>query len=129
MQWYCIETSIIFVCLVHNVDEIEGCEPDCGNDHVHRTQNRPAPREYRAMSKFHTQRFRVQKPAPGMSRFFSPANLDRYRKLASGTGEAEQQQLFEDLAEEINAFRREARVASVYRPLPSNVQIGSPAGD
>ena len=42
MQSNCIETSIIFVCLIHNVDEIEGCGPDSGDDHVHHTQNRSA---------------------------------------------------------------------------------------
>jgi hypothetical protein len=51
-----------------------------------------------------------------MSRFFSPVNLDRYRKLASATiDEVEQHQLLKDLAEEMNAFRREARVAAVNR--------------
>ncbi len=65
------------------------------------------------MSKFHTQRYRAQEPGIGMSRFFSPVNLDRYRKLASGTiGEAEQHQLLEDLAGEMNAFRREACAAA-----------------
>lgn len=68
------------------------------------------------MSKFRTQRFGMQKPGSGMSRFFSPANLDRYRKLASGAiGEAEQHELLQDLVEEMNAFRREARVAAVNR--------------
>jgi hypothetical protein len=38
MQPYCIETSKIFTCPVHNVDEIEGCGPDSGDDHVHHTQ-------------------------------------------------------------------------------------------
>jgi hypothetical protein len=73
------------------------------------------------MSEFNTQRSRVQKPAAGMSRFFSQANLDRYRRLASGgIGEIEQHQLLEDLAEEMNAFRREAHaVAANPRPAPT----------
>jgi hypothetical protein len=63
-----------------------------------------------------------------MSRFFSPVNLDRYRKLASGTiGETEQYQLLEDLAEEMNAFRREARVVAVDRRLAFKESAGSPA--
>jgi hypothetical protein len=80
------------------------------------------------MSQFHTQRVRAQKPAAGMSRFFSLANLDRYRKLASGAiSEAEQHQLLEDLAEEMNAFRREARVAAVNRRSAFNNNLGSQA--
>lgn len=80
------------------------------------------------MSKFHAQRYRLQKPAAGMSRFFSPANLDRYRKLASGAiGEVEQHQLLEDLAEEMNAFRREARVAAVNRRSAFKESLGSQA--
>ncbi len=61
------------------------------------------------MTKSHTHHIRVQKPATGMDRFFSPLNLDRYRKLASGAvGDSERHQLLEDLNEEMNAFRREA---------------------
>jgi hypothetical protein len=61
-----------------------------------------------------TPHIRMQKSAAGMGRFFSPRNLARYRRLASGAiGEPEQQQLLEDLAKEMNAFRREARVAAV----------------
>ncbi|HVT30540.1 MAG TPA: hypothetical protein VHE81_21200, partial [Lacipirellulaceae bacterium] len=68
------------------------------------------------MSQFHTQRRRRQQPTTGMSRFYSPTNLDRYRKLASGAiDEAEQHQLLEDLTEEMNAFKREALVAAVNR--------------
>ena len=45
-----------------------------------------------------------------MARFFSRSTLDRYRKLASGMiSQAEQHQLLEDLAEEIDAFKRKAR--------------------
>jgi len=65
-----------------------------------------------------------------MRRFLSPTNLDRYRKLASGAiGEAEQHQLLEDLAEEWNAFRREARLTAVNRPPPFEKSIGSQAGN
>jgi hypothetical protein len=56
-----------------------------------------------------------------MSRFFSPANLDRYRQLAGGClGEAEQHQLLRALAEEMKAFRREARMGSVRRAALNN---------
>ena len=63
---------------------------------------------------------RGQKPPSGMGRFFSSTNLNRYRKLTSGAiAEAEQHQLLKDLAEEVNAFKREAHVAagqaSVFR--------------
>jgi hypothetical protein len=68
------------------------------------------------MLKVDTRRYRVQETGVGMNRFFSPVNLDRYRRLASGTiGDAEQYQLLEDLAAEMNAFRREARMAAVGR--------------
>jgi hypothetical protein len=53
-----------------------------------------------------------------MGRFFSSTNLDRYRKLASGAiAEAEQHQLLKDLAEEMNAFRREALGAVNRTPV------------
>lgn len=52
----------------------------------------------------------MRKRAAGMARFFSKSNRDRYRKLASGTiSQAEQHQLLDDLAEEMDAFRRETR--------------------
>ena len=55
---------------------------------------------------------REQKPPSGMGRFFSSTNLDRYRKLVSGAiGKAEKHQLLKDLADEMNAFRREAHGA------------------
>jgi hypothetical protein len=58
----------------------------------------------------------AQPPTSGMSRFFSPINLDRYRQLASGSlGVAEQHGLLRALAEEMKAFRREARMGSVRR--------------
>jgi hypothetical protein len=47
----------------------------------------------------------------GMGRFFNLRNLDRYRKLAGGTIDVtERQRVLEALAEEMNAFRREARM-------------------
>lgn len=53
---------------------------------------------------------RIRKRAAGMARFFSQSNRERYRKLASGMiSQAEQHQLLEDLAEEMVAFKREAR--------------------
>lgn len=49
-------------------------------------------------------------PTTGMSRFFSPSNRDRYRKLASSAiSDDEQHQLLKDLAKEMDAFKREAR--------------------
>ena len=53
---------------------------------------------------------RIRKRAAGMARFFSRSNRERYRKLASGMiSQAEQHKLLEDLAEEIDAFKRVAR--------------------
>ena len=64
------------------------------------------------MATHHTN-IRGQKLPAGMERFFSSTNLERYRKLANGTiAAAEQQALLKDLAEEMNAFRREARGAA-----------------
>lgn len=61
-----------------------------------------------------------QKQAPGMDRFFSPANLNRYGKLMSGAvDDSERHQLLEDLDEEMNAFRREARAAA-FSPSQSD---------
>ena len=49
----------------------------------------------------------------GMSRFFSPANLDRYRRLASAAlGETERQQVLDVLAKEARAFRSQATASS-----------------
>jgi hypothetical protein len=80
------------------------------------------------MATLHTQHIRVQKLTSGMGRFFSWKNLGRYRKLASGAiGEAEQRQLFKDLAEEMNAFRREAHGAA-YRAPVFHENIGPRAG-
>jgi hypothetical protein len=62
------------------------------------------------MTKSRIKNFRMRRPAAGMARFFSRSNRDRYRKLASGMiSQAEQHQLLEDLAEEMDAFKREAR--------------------
>ena len=61
------------------------------------------------MTKSRINNIRVRKPATGMARFFSRSNRDRYRKLATGTiSQAEQHQLLEDLAEEMEAFKRES---------------------
>jgi hypothetical protein len=55
--------------------------------------------------------------------------LIAYRKLASGAiGEAEQHQLLKDLAEEMNAFRREARVAAGGQLRLFEENIASQAG-
>jgi len=52
----------------------------------------------------------------GMGRFFSPANLDRYRKLASeAIGDSERQHVLGVLAKEMNSLRREATRRSARR--------------
>jgi len=66
------------------------------------------------MSQFHKQHRSEKQSTSGMSRFYSSTNLNRYRRLASGAiSDAEQRQLLEDLAEEMNAFRREARTGTI----------------
>jgi len=61
-----------------------------------------------------------------MDRFFSPTNLDRYRRLANGTGGAvEQHQLLDELAAEMSAFRREARLVAVRPSSLSKERIAS----
>jgi hypothetical protein len=61
---------------------------------------------------------RGQKLPSGMEGFFSSTNLDRYRKLTSDAiAPAEQHKLLKDLAEEMNAFRREARRAANRDPV------------
>ena len=68
----------------------------------------------------------MRKSSAGMARFFSQSNRDRYRKLASGTiSRAEQHQLLDDLAEEMDAFKREARCS--LSPAAEN-STGSAAG-
>jgi hypothetical protein len=72
----------------------------------------------------------MQEPAAGMGRFFSWRNLGRYRKPASGgIGQAEQHKLLKDLAEEMDTFRCEARVAAVFRPSYLQNTNGSQAGN
>jgi hypothetical protein len=62
------------------------------------------------MARSRTKSITMQKRASGMARFFSKSNRDRYRKLASGTiSRVEQHQLLDDLAQEMDAFKREAR--------------------
>lgn len=57
-------------------------------------------------------RFKAPASDIGMARFFSPANLDRYRKLASGAvDETEWHQIMKDLAKEMQSFRSESRMA------------------
>jgi hypothetical protein len=73
-----------------------------------------------------TQHIRMKKSAAVMGRFYSPRNLERYRKLASGAiGTAEQRQLLEDSAEEMNSFTREARMAAVNRRSAFGSQAGT----
>jgi hypothetical protein len=65
----------------------------------------------------------------GMGRFFSPTNVDRYRKLASGAvGDAERHQIMEELAEEMHSFKREARIA-IDGPPPLDDSLGSQVGE
>lgn len=46
----------------------------------------------------------------GMARFFSSANLDRYRKLASeAISDVERLQVLDMLAKEVSAFRHESK--------------------
>jgi hypothetical protein len=75
-------------------------------------------------------RAKVRKSDGGMARFFSPTYLDRYRKLASGVvDDAERHQIMEDLAKEIDSFRREARIAAVAGRHQFDDAIGSGTGD
>lgn len=65
----------------------------------------------------------------GMGRFFSPTNLDRYRKLASGAvDDTERHQIMEDLAKEMKSFRCEARMVAADGPRPLDDSIDSRAG-
>ena len=74
------------------------------------------------MTKSHIKRIRLKKPVPGMARFFSRSNLDRYRKLASGKiDQVEQHQLLEDLAEEMSAFKREALAAGSHHAAERSI--------
>ena len=69
---------------------------------------------------------RMRDSAAGMGRFFSPSNLGRYRKLASGTTtEIEQLQLLKDLADEMNAFRRESHGVSANSRTGFYETVGS----
>jgi hypothetical protein len=68
---------------------------------------------YRMMTDLRPQQSIARRQPSGMGRFFSSANLDRYRQLASGSlGEADQHRLLQALAEEMKAFRRDARMGS-----------------
>jgi hypothetical protein len=65
-----------------------------------------------------------------MGRFFSPGNLARYRELASGTiSEIEQRQLLKELAEEMNAFRRESHGVSANSRPGFYEAVGSQAAE
>jgi len=51
-----------------------------------------------------------------MDRFFSPANLIRYRKLAAGAlDDRERVRILKVLGEELKAFKREARATALAR--------------
>lgn len=75
---------------------------------------------------------RIRKRAAGMARFFTQSNRERYRKLASGMiSQGEQHQLLEDLAEEMDAFKREARCclsAAAERSIVSDSHDRTGAG-
>jgi hypothetical protein len=72
----------------------------------------------------------IGQAAPDIGRFFSETNLDRYQKLANGAvSKAEQYQVLEELAAEMNAFRREARLVAVCWQNLSNENIGPHSGD
>jgi hypothetical protein len=60
----------------------------------------------------------------GMSRFFSSANLGRYRKLASAAlGDAERQHVLDMLAKEMRTFRcQAAHPPSVRRGARPGIQ-------
>jgi hypothetical protein len=74
-------------------------------------------------------RFKVQTPEIGMARFFSSANLDRYRKLASGSvDKTERHQIMRDLAKEMQSFRCEARMVAADGRHPVHGTINSRAG-
>lgn len=80
------------------------------------------------MTRSSGQHVRMQESAIEIDRFFSPKNLGRYRKLAGGAiSEIERHQLLEDLAEEMNAFRREARMATTNRRSAPMGSVGSQA--
>jgi hypothetical protein len=58
----------------------------------------------------------TEKASSGMERFFSPMNLNRYRKLAAGAIDASERfRLLKMLDEELKAFRREARAVKSNR--------------
>jgi len=62
-----------------------------------------------------------------MSRLFSPTNLDRHRKLARNViSVAERHQMLELLAEEMKAFRREARSPLTAQAHIINILIREP---
>jgi hypothetical protein len=65
----------------------------------------------------HVQHLAMRKSAEtGMGRFFSGANLDRYRRLADyETAAAERNRVFKALAGEWNAFTRECGKAGAAR--------------
>jgi hypothetical protein len=60
----------------------------------------------------------------GMARFFSPKNLDRYRKLAAGPVDViERRHVLAMLAEELRAFRRESHELTTSRKEPHRAPL------
>jgi hypothetical protein len=96
-----------------------------GNDRVAHKQVTQRRWSKTMTAKSRIQNIAVRKRAAGMARFFSKSNRDRYRKLASGTiSQAEQHRLLYDLAEEMDAFKREARCC--LSPAAENSIVSDP---
>ena len=65
-----------------------------------------------------------EKYKTGMARFFSPKNLDRYRKLATGAvDDIERWHVLGMLAEELTAFRRESHEPATSRRGPRRAPL------
>lgn len=62
--------------------------------------------------------------ATGLGRFFRPANLDRFRRLASSDVDpAEQRRLLEALSDETEMFRWEARSGADGCPAETRIDL------
>jgi hypothetical protein len=122
-QSFCIEEPIYFVCVQYALDKYRVDRNECGTKTSCST---PLEQESR-MARLRMKTITMQKRTSGMARFFSKSNRDRYRKLASGTiSRVEQHQLLDDLAQEVDAFKREARCC--LSPADEN-NIGSDSRD
>jgi hypothetical protein len=95
-----------------------------GNDRV--THRQVAQRRWSKiiMTKSRIKNIRMRKPAAGMARLFSQSNRVRYRKLASGMiSQAEQHQLLDDLAEEMEAFATLAAASHLQPRTASSLTL------